>query len=550
MPIPTPSSTAKPRSLLSRHKSTNARSERPGQPTLDASRALTRSDSQNTALGEANGETPSRRSFLPQRGLPRAVPRAKGVTEAEPAQDATGSNATANGVTAQQANAGDAKQTRPRPRSLYQTRASQQDTVVSHSSRPTDANRLPVSTGLSRTQSLKRPSVASQAMPPPSRPLHSRTQSTSTPIGARKETGEADNPAPRVERPKSLAMVSGHTRSLSNAPTETAPGISRASARQDGLTRSASTRAKLGQPHGRATASTSRQPEDPVQAKEPREALNQEPRKLVRPAFSTLQQHFTPRKTGKAPTSTFIHAPEPVNHVLPPEIVALQSELLQLHLLHAPSALSMRQWEVSAQKALRSKFDEVASLNQIMQEKERFGQEQKNVLALREWNGSNAISGLAAHIQALSAPLHELPSLLDPGGRFFYLVEAFSKWLSRADQVWSDRDGSGGHGSAMQSLAGLGDTWKEEHAAMMRKLTAFSRHLDGLPPTVPGSSIAYIVTRCQALIEGLLSELQVMQATEADAVSREEHWVEQRLRTIAQDVDVDSETDEEAWRLY
>ncbi|KAF9735200.1 hypothetical protein PMIN06_011369 [Paraphaeosphaeria minitans] len=550
MPIPTPSSTAKPRSLLNRAKSTYTRAERPGQPASDASRVHARPDSQNTPLEEANVETRNRWSLLPQRGLARAVPRAKGVTEAEPYHDATGSNTIANGATAQHANAGEAKQTRPRPRSFYQTRASQQDTVASQSSHLTDANKPPASAGLSRTQSLKRPIVASQSMPPPSRPLHSRTQSTSTPIGARKETGEAGKPATRVERPKSLVMASGHTRALSNAPTETAAGLSRTSARQDGLKRSASTRAKLGLPHGRATASTSREPEDSVQAKEPREALKQESRKLERPAFSTLQQHFTPRKTGKAPTSTFIHAPEPVNHALPPEIVALQIELLQLHLLHEPSAFSMRQWELSAQKALRIKFDEVASLNQIMQEKERFGREQKNLLAFREWNGSNAISGLVAHIQALSAPLHELPSLLDAGGRFFNLVEAFSKWLSRADQVWSDRDGSAGNGDAMQSLSGLGDAWKEAHAAMTRKLIAYSRHLDGLPPIVPGSSIAHIVTRCQALVEGLLSELQVMQATEADVVSREEHWVEQRLRTIAQDIDVDSETDEEAWRLY
>jgi hypothetical protein len=211
----------------------------------------------------------------------------------------------------------------------------------------------------------------------------------------------------------------------------------------------------------------------------------------------------------------------------------------------------MRLWELSAQKALRMKFDEVASLNQIMQEKERFGQEQKNVVALREWNGSNSLSGLVAHIQALSGPLHELPSLLDPGGRFFHLVEAFGTWFSKADEVWSVRDGSCGHGGVMQSLAGLGDAWKEEHAAVTRKLTAFSRHLDSLPPTVTGSSIAHIVSRCQSLVEGLLSELQIMQATEVDVVSREKHWVEERLRIIAQDiVDAESGAEEEAWRSY
>jgi hypothetical protein len=529
--------------------------QRLGEPTSDeytstTSRARNRSDSQNTPLGDTSSDAPTKRSFLPQRGLPRAVARA-----VEPARNATGSNNITHGATAQQVSPAEAKQPRLRPRSMYQTRASQQDTGASsingttHSSRPADVNKPPASVGLSRTQSLKRPGNDSRSMPPPSRP-HTRTQSTSTSSGARKETGEADKAASRVERPKSLLVASTHTRTSNNAPAETATGGVRASVQQDGLKRTASSRSKPGISLGRATASTSREPEDGVQVKEARDALKQEPKKLARPAFSTLQQHFTPRKTGKAPTSTITHAPEPVNHALPPEVVALQNELLQLHLLHEPSALSMRKWELSARNALRMKFDEVASLNQIMQEKERFGQEQKNVLALREWNGSNSLSGLVVHIQALSGPLHELPSLLDPGGRFFHLVEAFGEWFSRADEVWSVRDGSCGHGGAMQSLAGLGDAWKEEHAAMTRKLTAFSRHLDSLPPTITGSSIAHVVSRCQSLVGGLLSELQIMQATEADVVSREKHWVEERLRTMAQDVVVDSGAEEEAWRLY
>ncbi|KAJ4357310.1 uncharacterized protein N0V89_001885 [Didymosphaeria variabile] len=565
MPIPTPSSAAKPRSELSRLNSTYSRSERLGQSASDEhngnttalSRIHKRTNSQNPPSGDANGDTPNRRSFLPQRGLPRAVARGNGVAEIESPQidrDVTRLNNTSNDTISQQASLGDAQPRRPRPRSLYQTRASQQDTSVSgingtaHSSRPTDVNnKPPASTGLSRTQSVRRATVAAQAMPPPGR-LHTRTQSTTTTTGARKETGEADKVATRGERPKSLLVASAHTRPSNDVHEETATGLVRTSARPDGLTRSASTRSKPVVPLGRATAS---RPEDRAQVKEPCEAQRHEPKKLGRPAFSTLQQHFTPRKTGKAPTSTFIHAPEPVNHVLPPEIVALQNELLQLHLLHEPSALTMRQWELSAREVLRMRFDEVASLYQIMQEKERFGQEQKNMLALREWNGSNSFSGLVQCIEALSGPLHELPSLLNPGGRFFHVVEGFSKWSSTADEVWSARDGSGGRGIAMQSLGELGDAWKEEHAAMTRKLTAFSRDLDTLPPTVTGSSIAHIVSTCQSLVEGLLCELQIMQATEADVVAREKLWVEERLRTIAHDVvDVDSGADEEAWRLY
>ncbi|KAF1964870.1 hypothetical protein BU23DRAFT_491314 [Bimuria novae-zelandiae CBS 107.79] len=444
-------------------------------------------------------------------------------------------------------------QARPRPRSLYQTRGKEQVTAVGTAGvadSPDTITRAPISAGLSRTQSLRQPGFPSQASPAATRRIHTRTQSTSTAIDARKETTEVDHPIRRTERPKSLVAAPTHTRPSGSVSTEAASGVARSIARLDSIQRSASTRSKATIPHGRATSSTLDGSGPNSQSSDGREGLKQEPKRSARPAFSTLQQHFTPRKAGKAPTSAFLHAPEPTNHVFPPEIISLQNELLQLHLLHESSALTNKQWESSAHKALQMKFDEVASLNELMQEKERYGQEQKNLLALRDWSGSNSLSGLVEYIQALSGPLHELPSLLDPGGRFFHLVEAYGMWFLRVDEVWSGRREPPAQRSVMHSLEGLGDSWRGEHAAMTRKLTAFARHLDGLPPTVKGSSIAHIVSRCQSLVDGLLSELQVMQVTEAVVVAREKRWVEGRLRNIAQDVEVQPEADEEAWRLY
>ncbi|KAJ4293076.1 hypothetical protein N0V90_008358 [Kalmusia sp. IMI 367209] len=145
-----------------------------------------------------------------------------------------------------------------------------------------------------------------------------------------------------------------------------------------------------------------------------------------------------------------------------------------------------------------------------MQEHERFGQEQKNILALREWNGSNSLSGLVEHIQALSDPLHELPSLLDFGGRFIPLVDSFSKWFSWVDEVWSERNGSGGRGSAMRSIEGLGDAWRGEN----------------------------------------MRQWLLMQAMEAEIVAKEQRWVEERLRYIARDTEKHVEIGDEAWRMY
>ena len=236
--------------------------------------------------------------------------------------------------------------------------------------------------------------------------------------------------------------------------------------------------------------------------------------------------------------------------MLPPEVTTLQNELLQLHLMHESSASTSEQWEANVQQRLQLKFDEVATLYQTMQVKERDGQEQKNILALRDWNGSKPTSGLVEHIQALSSPLHELPSLLDPGGRYSVLVEEFTKWSSRADEVWYDRIDPRGGKSETRSLEGLSEVWRGEHAAMTRKLTAFAHYLNGLPLAGNGSSVAYIVLQCQSLVNNLLSELQIMQATELEVIAREKLWVEARLRAIAEDiVDVQGGAEDEAWRL-
>lgn len=410
----------------------------------------------------------------------------------------------------------------------------------------------PGSVGLSRTQSLRRPGIPLQSALSPATGgrTHTRTNSASTPVGNWTDEEKSARPVYRTEKSKHSLATSAHAKTSSSAAVEAANNAVRTSARLDALKRSASTRLKPISSHSRAMNSKPNDSVDRPSAEEGRGALKQEARKPARPVFSTLQQHFTPRKTGKAPTSTFLHAPEPLNHVLPPEVVSLQNELLQLHLMHESSASTNEQWEASVQQKLQIKFDEVVTLYQTMQRNERDGQEQKNILALREWNGSNPTSSLVEHIQALSSPLHELPSLLDPGGRYSVLVEEFTKWSSQADQVWSDRTEPSGRRGGVHSLEGLSEVWRGEHAAMTRKLTAFAHYLNALPLAENGPSITYIVLRCQSLVNSLLSELQIMQATEFEVIAREKLWVEARLRAIAEDIiDVQFEVEDEAWRL-
>jgi hypothetical protein len=404
-------------------------------------------------------------------------------------------------------------------------------------------------TGLGRSKSLRKPGTSTQSAQPTSSGSHARTQSSSNTLGLRKELSHAEGP---VARPRSMLVAPGHAKSNSIA-TGLAPSAPRASARLAGLSRTAGVKTRSDSTSGGVATQPVSRPDEPVAShSRQRVLLKEEPIKTARPAFSTLQQHFTPRKVGKAPTSTFLHpVPAPGVTSLPPEIISLQSELLQLHLLHATSAEVTQQWHLSARRSLHRKFEEVASLHQAMLEHERAGQEQKNLQALLEWSSGTSSLGLMEYIQILSGPLHELPSLLEPGGRSERLTDEFQRWISRVEHIWSTRQGATNRDGHMETIEGLDDDWKAENAALTRKVTSFTRDLEQVRQPSAGSSIASLVDTCRELMKGLSDELHAMQAIEVNVVSKEKEWVENRLQAIALGagtVSADSNEDVAAWR--
>jgi hypothetical protein len=495
----------------------------------------------------------TRSSILPevsdQDSVPQVVNRSSnGTTDPSPTAPTTQENQT-QGVTFAQL----------RPRSMYQSGiASSQRTEnsekisVSRSMRPpASVSKLaePQTIGLARSQSLRRPGAITKHAPTSGLAGHARTQSTSTIPAARRDIPK---PNTGLERPKSLLVAPSRASKTNGVAADTLPGAARTSARFAGLNRSTSTKTKPETKSDAPAISTVPRAEEPLTSQSRRrEPVLEEPKKTNRPAFSTLQQHFTPRKVGKAPTATFLHpAPAPASHSLPPELISLQSELLQLHLLHQSSAETSKLWELSARHNLHIKFEEVASLYQVMLENERAGQEQKNLQSLLEWSAGGSSTGLVEHIQFLSEPLQELPSLVESGGRLQRLVGEFAHWLSWVQGIRSARQSLTGNKDGAGTIEGLEDTWKAENAALTRKLTLLSRDLGRLAQPTPGSSIACIVEACATILLGILEELQIMQKIEAEVVTKEKDWVESRLRAIAVGtyaLDVGDET--AAWRM-
>lgn len=511
---------------------------------------------------------PKQRSLLPQPGTPKVADRSiafSGVPmdsskSSQPEVPVAGASLPATSIPLTRGTSVTGSRLgRLRPRSMYQTgpaaekNIEAEKTATSRSMRPPALPSKPSgvpSLGIGRTQSLRRPAVSTQPGPPasnvPQQPRTQSIQSTATVPLARSNTVR---PRTTADRPKSLHITSSTAAHVTSDVAHPESAKARTSARLVGLTRSASIKARPDGPSGGLRPRAATKPEDVVvnQAKS-REVAKEEPKKAARPAFSTLQQHFTPRKVGKAPTATFLHPlAVTTGNTLPPELVALQMDLLQLHLLHKNAAEVSRCWEMSAKRALRSKFDETSSMYQVMLEQERSGQEQKNLQALLEWTGDKASASLVKHIQVLSGPLHELPSLVQTGGRFQRHVSAFEQWFTWGEDVRVARQNR--TEASLGSIEGLGDAWKAENSALMRKLTSFSRDLSGLSQPAAGSSIAFIVECCETLLDGLLAELQVMQTIETDVVSKEKEWVETRLQGIAADIGSLLVEEAPAWRI-
>lgn len=292
----------------------------------------------------------------------------------------------------------------------------------------------------------------------------------------------------------------------------------------------------------------------------------------LRPAFSTLQQHYSPARNlaPKPLTSTFLAPPSPSK--LPANVAAsaetnkLQTELLQLHLLHREAAPVQAQWQASARDKLGRRFAELGEASRALADRQRAGLERDNILALRRWGSSG--KGLDEKIQLLGDILTGLWALSEPGGRHGRAVRRFERWADGVRQVEEARAGSGAAATLLQSqdalfIDGLDATWKDECAAMTRRLRDWRSHLQDIDDLAPSaqaqaadteeeeeeeeeeegaegdsrgasrggsSNLEILLAGARSLSQDMLEELRVMESMEREALAREDEWVEKMNR--------------------
>ncbi|KAG6027304.1 hypothetical protein E4U19_002111 [Claviceps sp. Clav32 group G5] len=453
--------------------------------------------------------------------------------------------------------------TRPRPRPLSihgsATTASSNTTTTTTASAATTTTNTSRTTRSASTQLARTTSLSQkQTAPPPAQdptkkdsryaPLRTATRSASG--GSTTRPTSAGGPGTRPAR----APIPTHTRAKS-----TVTSLSAATALRP-LSRDVSASLKRG--HGRsvsvdkASSCTTpiRQQQQHQREKQPcspTTAVASKPH--LRPAFSTLQQHYSPAKTQapKPLTSAILAPPSPSK--LPANIAAsavtskLQAELLQLHLLHRDAGAVYTEWQASAEDTLRSRFHDLKVESGEVAERERSVLEGENMLALRQWaRGGGAGKDLEGRIQLLDEIVTSLWVLSEPAGRYARLVRRFERFVDRACDAEDARGSSLGDAQGEEEEGALDRLfveeldagWKGEVAILTRRLEMWKGQFQSIDDFVgsgtgiaveergSSSALERMLEGVRGLLQGMLDELYAMEEMEALVLAREEAWIE------------------------
>ncbi|KAI9370367.1 hypothetical protein BJX61DRAFT_98464 [Aspergillus egyptiacus] len=259
--------------------------------------------------------------------------------------------------------------------------------------------------------------------------------------------------------------------------------------------------------------------------------------------FTTYQQQFSPRKTTKPPTPTPSgDAAVDQTALIPsswPEIAALQTELLQLSLLHTSWLRQNNERESDAQEQLRSTYNSVAEDYKAILDVEKESQRKLNGQALLYWlknsHEHNGQQGFAEQVQLLSQVAQEVYDICDSrAGRYTLAILEFEKWLQEVEEIRAARFSSvAGHDPGI-FIDPIDRQWKEEVKALGMKLDLASRQLQCLDilgyrevEALDQSALIRTVKALDEILSLMVDELRSIRKIESEIVKEETTRVSQ-----------------------
>ena len=244
------------------------------------------------------------------------------------------------------------------------------------------------------------------------------------------------------------------------------------------------------------------------------------------------------------------------------EVIRLQAETLQLHILHSLVATNVSKKSIQTNRSLRENLFGIEAAYKAMRSKEQAAQSLINQIALHSWNyGGDSDGSQADNIALLVTILDEFPALLgsddekagvscasesgnasDSEYLYAHLVEVFQSWMHHVRQVWQAR-GEHSIGPAVSSTTSsttefftynqpanthtytlsnkspytiipLPSSWYTDLAALGHKLDILSGSLEELEAAPEGSTLASTLQRCATFLVNARQEIREMKEIE------------------------------------
>lgn len=266
----------------------------------------------------------------------------------------------------------------------------------------------------------------------------------------------------------------------------------------------------------------------------------------LRPPFSTLQRHFSPKKALKgsiAPTLVQPTTKHGGSYELSTEKAQIQTELIQLHYLLHPAVEVKKQWERSAKNCLQSQFEILRGRHIQLKEHVQSHQASVNHSALKSWCDDLPGVKFAEKLQLLSQSIQEISTLVESGGRYTRILDTFEQWFARAYRIQDSRDRPlDATGHDLEFIESIGDDWKIEAAGLEMKLNSCLRELRNISKSGGSSTLAHFLLSFQKVVTNLLVELGMIRGIESDLMAHETSEIEAMIAqsTIAYDSNTSS----------
>ncbi|KAL9105917.1 MAG: hypothetical protein Q9227_008977 [Pyrenula ochraceoflavens] len=245
----------------------------------------------------------------------------------------------------------------------------------------------------------------------------------------------------------------------------------------------------------------------------------------AKPRFSTYQQHFTPKKSTKAPVQAYLHSDSEDKSARPSSPASpLEDELFLLSLLHSSSHTTQGQWEQSAKATLRKFFKDVSRKQKSLFDAGQLHMTNQNLTELSKWLDRGPLT-MEQKLQALSQCVRDVSSLSRDNGLIEQVLKEFQTWYDNVtDILGAKASKSRERYNQFTMISPIDEQWADKARNALHKLEACEEQLENLGTADESTAIGKVLKAHKSLVSGLHAEVKVTIDIEKMVMGQEDHW--------------------------